>query len=133
MTSVRPMVTGGNRKQSGEIIPKIPEDRHCCCENVSRFGDGCKPLYVKPEEDSDFFRKNVQNIEKESVFETNIKFSYVVLFLTLNFEFPPHFIPPVSSPFAFSWRTENPFFWIRLFQSGEQIQSLNSVMLRPHQ
>jgi len=122
MTSVRRMVTGGNRKQSEEIIPKIPEDRHCCCENVTQVGEGYKPLVVKPKEDSGFVHKNDQNIEKESVFETNIKFSYVVLFLTLNFEFPPHFISPVSSPFAFSWRTESPCFGFVFFKVGSKFK-----------
>lgn len=110
------MVTGGNRKQSEEIIPKIPEDRHCCCENVASVGGG---LVVKPKQDSGFVQRDNQDIEKELVFEINIKISYVVLFLTLNFEFPSHFIPPVSSPIAFSWRTKNPFLWIRLFSMWE--------------
>jgi len=116
------MVTGGNRKQSKEIIPKIPEDRHCCCENVALVGGGYKSLVVKPKEDSVFVRKDDQNIEKKSVFETNIKFSYVVLFLTLNFEFPSHFITLVSSPFAVSWRTENPLFGFVFFKVGSKFK-----------
>ena len=107
-TSVRRMVTGGNRKQSEEIIPKIPEDRHCFCANVTRCGDGYATLVVDPKDESGFVRNSGQNTEKRTVFKTNIKFSYMVFLLTLNFEFPPHFIPRFSSHFAIFWQTEKP-------------------------
>lgn len=106
MIFVKPTVTGGNRKQS-EIIPKIPEDRHCVCTLVTQRD--LPELLVDKTDQFDHVGNSRQNKVLWIVFTFTRFMVYLVYVSTLNFEFAPFTFP---RPFSFAnhWCTKNSFF-----------------------
>jgi len=106
MTSGKPTVTGGNRKQS-EFIPTIPpeepEDRHCYVDITPEpFVNTTEKAIPEPVD----YGENARS--KLTQARTFCFIVHVVYLLTLNFKFSPIITSLLNSPplFAFRWRSE---------------------------
>jgi len=110
MTSGKPTVTGGNRKQS-EVIPAIlpedPEDRHCCClvETTKSSVAAERVIPVAPDSDE------TKSHEPKSPSARTFRFIVILVYLlTSNFRFTPITSLLISPPrFAARWCSERVF------------------------